>query len=50
MKLEKAGEIVSDAAKIHPNQGSGSMYDKLDMTIHTTPDIRHHFRQSFWII
>jgi hypothetical protein len=33
MKLEKAGEVVSDAAKltrlIHPNQGSGSMYDKL---------------------
>jgi hypothetical protein len=43
MKLEKAGEVVSDAAKltrlIHPNQGSGSMYDKLGMTIYTTPDI-----------
>jgi hypothetical protein len=41
MKLEKAGEIVSDAAKltrlILPNQGSGSMYDKLGMTIYTTP-------------
>jgi hypothetical protein len=43
MKLEKAGEVVSDAAKltrlIHPNQGSGSMYDKLGMTIDTTPNI-----------
>jgi hypothetical protein len=41
MKLEKTGEVVSDAAKltrlIHPNQGSGSMYDKLGMTIYTTP-------------
>jgi hypothetical protein len=39
MKLEKAGEVVSDAAKltrlIHPNQG---LY-KLGMTIYTTPDI-----------
>ena len=43
MKLEKAGEVVSDAAKltrlIHPNQGSGSMYDKHGMTIYTTPNI-----------
>jgi hypothetical protein len=43
MKLKKAGEVVSDAAKltrlIHPKQGSGSMYDKLGMTIYTTPDI-----------
>jgi hypothetical protein len=43
MKLEKAEEVVSDAAKltrlIHPNQGSGSMYDKLGMTIYTTPNI-----------
>jgi hypothetical protein len=43
MKLEKAGEVVSDAAKltrlIHPNQGSGLMYDKLGMTIYTTPNI-----------
>jgi hypothetical protein len=43
MKLEKAGEVVSDAAKltrlIHPNQCSGSMYDKLGMTIYTTPNI-----------
>ena len=43
MKLEKAGEVVSDAAEltrlIHPNQGSGSMYDKLGMTIYTTPNI-----------
>jgi hypothetical protein len=43
MKLEKAGEVVSDAAKltrlIHPNQESGSVHDKLGMTIDTTPDI-----------
>jgi hypothetical protein len=43
MKLEKAGEVVSDAAKltrlIHPNQGSGSMYDTLGMTIYTTLNI-----------
>jgi hypothetical protein len=42
MKLENAGEVVSDAAKltrlIHPNQGSRSMYDKLGMTIYTTLD------------
>jgi hypothetical protein len=39
MKLENAEEVVSDAAKltrlIHPNQGSGSMHDKLGMTIFT---------------
>jgi hypothetical protein len=43
MKLEKAGEVVSDAAKltrlIHPNQGSGSIYDKFGTTIYTTPNI-----------
>jgi hypothetical protein len=46
MKLEKAGEVVSDAAKltrlIHPNQGSGSMYH-----LHHA---QHHFKQGVWIV
>lgn len=45
MNLEKAGDVVSDAAKltrlIHPNQGSGSMCDKLGMAIYTTPNITY---------